>query len=68
LTSHDAADILSNLSECLDEWEAEHGAFTEEELSETAEKLGWPWRAQNASAMIILGTLAGLGVRKSLFS
>jgi hypothetical protein len=31
------------LGEYLDEWEAEHGAFTEEELAETAEKLGWPW-------------------------
>jgi hypothetical protein len=31
------------LGEYLDEWEAEHGAFTEAELAETAEKLGWPW-------------------------
>jgi hypothetical protein len=31
------------LGEYLDEWEAEHGAFTEEELAETAEKMGWPW-------------------------
>jgi hypothetical protein len=33
----------SALGEYLDEWEAEHGAFTEQELAETAEKLGWPW-------------------------
>ena len=31
------------LGEYLDQWEATHGAFTEEELAETAEKLGWPW-------------------------
>src|ERR1700684_3842036 len=31
------------LGEYLDAWEGEHGAFTEEELAETAEKLGGPW-------------------------
>ena len=31
------------LGEYLDQWEAVHGAFTEKELAETAEKLGWPW-------------------------
>jgi hypothetical protein len=31
------------LGEYLDEWEAEHGAFTEEELAETAEEMGWGW-------------------------
>jgi hypothetical protein len=34
---------MQALGEYLDEWEAEHGAFTEEELAEAAEKLGWPW-------------------------
>jgi hypothetical protein len=29
------------LGEYLDQWEAEHGAFTDEELVATAEKLGW---------------------------
>ncbi len=33
---------MQALGEYLDEWEAEHGAFTEEELAEAAEKLGWP--------------------------
>jgi hypothetical protein len=27
----------------LDEWEAEHGAFTEEELTEAANELGLDW-------------------------
>lgn len=31
---------MQALGEYLDEWEAEHGAFTEEELAEAAEKLG----------------------------
>jgi len=34
---------MQALGEYLDDWEAEHGAFTEEELAEAAEKLGWPW-------------------------
>ena len=34
------------LGEYLDEWETGHGAFTDEELAETAEKLGWPWPSQ----------------------
>ncbi len=38
------------LGEYLDEWEAEHGAFTEEELAETAEKLGWPWPPETKAA------------------
>ena len=38
------------LGEYLDEWEAEHGAFTEEELAETAEKLGWPGRRERKAA------------------
>jgi hypothetical protein len=31
------------LGEYLDQGEAQHGAFTDEELAGTAEKLGWPW-------------------------
>jgi hypothetical protein len=31
------------LGEYLDQWEAEHGAFTNEELAETAGKFGWTW-------------------------
>jgi hypothetical protein len=31
------------LGEYLDQWEAEHGAFTDGELAEAAEKLGWTW-------------------------
>jgi hypothetical protein len=38
------------LGEYLDEWEAEHGAFTEEELAETAEKLGWSWPPERKAA------------------
>jgi hypothetical protein len=38
------------LGEYLDEREAEHGAFTEEELAETAEKLGWPWPPERKAA------------------
>jgi hypothetical protein len=38
------------LGEYLDAWEAEHGAFTEEELAETAEKLGWPWPPERKAA------------------
>jgi TRAP-type C4-dicarboxylate transport system substrate-binding protein len=34
---------MQALGKYLDEWEAQHGAFTEEELAEAAEKLGWPW-------------------------
>jgi hypothetical protein len=30
------------LAEFLDDWEAEHGAFTEEELAEASRKLGLP--------------------------
>ena len=37
------ADRDAGIGEYLDEWEAQHGAFTEEELAEAAEKLGWPW-------------------------
>jgi hypothetical protein len=38
------------LGEYLDAWEAEHGAFTEQELAETAEKLGWPWPPETKAA------------------
>jgi hypothetical protein len=31
------------LKEYLDEWQAEHGAFTEEELAETAQEMGMDW-------------------------
>ena len=34
---------MRGLDKFLDEWEAEHGAFTEEELSRAARKLGLPW-------------------------
>jgi hypothetical protein len=32
------------LADFLDDWEAEHGAFTEEELAEASRKLGLPVR------------------------
>jgi predicted DNA-binding protein len=38
------------LGDYLDEWEAEHGAFTGEELAATAEKLGWPWPPEGKAA------------------
>jgi hypothetical protein len=34
---------IQGLNAFLDEWEAEHGAFTEEELTRAARKLGVPW-------------------------
>jgi hypothetical protein len=38
---------MEALGEYLDEWEAEHGAFTEEELAQTAEEMGWAWPPTN---------------------
>ena len=34
---------MRGLNEFLDEWEAEHGAFTEEELAAAAREMGLPW-------------------------
>jgi hypothetical protein len=41
---------LQGLGEYLDEWEAEHGAFTDEELARAARKLGLPWPPEGESA------------------
>jgi hypothetical protein len=38
------------LGEYLDQREAEHGAFTDEELAETAGKPGWTWPPKPAAA------------------
>jgi predicted DNA-binding protein len=41
---------MRGLDKFLDEWEAEHGAFTEEELSQAARKLGLPWPPEGERA------------------
>jgi 3-oxoacyl-ACP reductase-like protein len=41
---------MQGLNEFLDEWEAEHGAFTEEELAAAAREMGLPWPPQGESA------------------
>jgi hypothetical protein len=33
----------AGLREFLDEYQAEHGAFTDEEMAEASRKLGLPW-------------------------
>ena len=34
---------MEGLGKFLDEWQAEHGAFTDEEMAEASRKLGLPW-------------------------
>ena len=34
---------MKGLDRFLDEWEAEHGAFTAEELAEASREMGLPW-------------------------
>jgi hypothetical protein len=34
---------MEGLGKFLDEWQAEHGAFTEEEMAEASRKLRLPW-------------------------
>ena len=41
---------MRGLGEFLDEWEAEHGAFTEAELAATAHEMGLPWPPEGQSA------------------
>jgi hypothetical protein len=50
------------LGEYLDQWEAGHGAFTDEELAETAEKLGWTWPPQGEWGA---GEQPGLGAARA---
>ncbi len=41
---------MRGLDEYLDEYEAEHGAFTDEELARAAQKLGLPWPPEGEGA------------------
>jgi hypothetical protein len=41
---------MRGLDAFLDEWEAEHGAFTEEELATAAREMGLPWPPKGESA------------------
>jgi hypothetical protein len=41
---------MRGLDKFLDEWEAEHGAFTEEELAAAAREMGLPWPPKGESA------------------
>jgi hypothetical protein len=41
---------MQGLGEYLDEYEAEYGAFTEEQLARAARKLGVPWPPEGESA------------------
>jgi hypothetical protein len=49
----DAAEELQRkmrgLDKFLDEWEAEHGAFSEEELAAAAHEMGLPWPPKGES-------------------
>ena len=41
---------MRGLDEYLDEYEAEHGAFTEEELARAAHEMGLPWPPEGEGA------------------
>lgn len=34
---------MRGLDRFLEEWQAEHGAFTDEEMAETSREMGLPW-------------------------
>jgi hypothetical protein len=37
---------MRGLDRFLEEWQAEHGAFTDEEMAEASRELGLPWPPQ----------------------
>ena len=41
---------MRGLGEFLDEWEAEHGAFTDEEMARASRELGLPWPPKGKDA------------------
>jgi hypothetical protein len=41
---------MRGLGEFLDEWEAEHGAFTDEEMARASRELGLPWPPEGKCA------------------